>query len=79
MFVYKIDVLQKLKEKGYRSSDIQRNKLLAQKAMQQLRHGEMVGIISLEKICSLLELQPGSIIKWVPDEEVSDGKETTDN
>ena len=79
MFVYKIDVLQKLKEKGYRSSDIQRNKLLAQKAMQQLRHGEMVGIISLEKICSLLELQPGSIIKWIPDEEVSDGKETADN
>ena len=27
----------------------------------------MVGIIALEKICSLLDMQPGNIIKYVED------------
>ena len=27
----------------------------------------MVGIIALEKICSLLDMQPGNIIKYVDD------------
>ena len=31
------------------------------------RYGDMVGIIALEKICTLLDMQPGNIIKHVED------------
>lgn len=79
MLVYKIDVLQKLKEKGYSSYILRNDHLLSQKTLQDLRHGVVVGNIALDRICGMLELQPGSIIKWVPDEEVSDGKEAVDD
>lgn len=68
MLVYKVDVLEKLKAKGYSTYKLQSQKLLPQGAMQKIRNGEMVGIIVIDKICSLLQMQPGSIIGWQPDE-----------
>ena len=65
MFVYKFDVLETLKESGYNTSRLRKEKLLGENAIQSLRRGEMVGIIALEKICSLLDMQPGNIIKYV--------------
>lgn len=79
MLVYKFDVMAKLKEKGYPTTRIRREKILSEKTMTQIRQGMVVGNIALDRICGMLEMQPGSIIKWVPDEEVSDGKETADN
>lgn len=65
MFVYKFDVLETLKESGYNTTRLRKEKLLGENAIQSLRHGEMVGIIALEKICALLDMQPGNIIKYV--------------
>lgn len=67
MFVYKIDVLENLKESGYNTTRLRKEKLLGENAIQSLRRGEMVGIIALEKICKLLDMQPGNIIKYVED------------
>lgn len=67
MFVYKFDVLENLKECGYNTTRL-RKKLLGENAIQSLRRGEMVGIIALEKICRLLDMQPGNIIKYVNDD-----------
>lgn len=67
MFVYKFDVLETLKESGYNTTRLRREKLLGENAIQSLRRGEMVGIIALEKICRLLDMQPGNIIKYVED------------
>lgn len=67
MFAYKFDVLETLKESGYNTTKLRREKLLGENAIQSLRRGEMVGIIALEKICSLLDMQPGNIIKYVDD------------
>lgn len=69
MLTYKIDVLKTLKESGYTTTKLRKEKLLGENAIQSLRRGEMVGIIALEKICSLLDMQPGNIIKYVEDEE----------
>lgn len=69
MFVYKFDVLETLKESGYNTTRLRREKLLGENAIQSLRRGEMVGIIALEKICHLLDMQPGNIIKYVEDNE----------
>ena len=69
MLVYKIDVIEALKESGYNTTRILKENLLAQSAMQKLRRGEMVGMKTLDQICRLLDMQPGNIIKYVEDEK----------
>jgi len=69
VFVYKFNVLEMLKESGYNTTRLRKEKLLGENAIQSLRHGEMVGIIALEKICALLDMQPGNIIKYVENVE----------
>lgn len=65
MFVYKFDVLEALKEAGYNTTRLRKEKLLGENAIQSLRNGDVVGIIALEKICKLLDMQPGNIIKYI--------------
>lgn len=69
MLAYKINVLETLKESGYSTSRLRKEKLLGENAIQTLRRGDMVGIIALEKICTLLDMQPGNIIKYVENEK----------
>lgn len=71
MLVYKFDVIPALKEAGYNTTRIRREKLLSESSMTKLRRGVMVGIIELNNICRLLDMQPGNIIKYVEDEEES--------
>ena len=65
MLTYKIDVLDTLRENGYNSTRILRENLISQSAMQKMRKNEMVGIKTIEKLCELLDMQPGNIIKYV--------------
>ena len=65
MFVYKFDVLEALREAGYNTGRLRKEKLLGENAIQSLRNNEMIGIIALEKVCKLLDMQPGNIIKYV--------------
>ena len=65
MLVYKIDVLGMLKESGYNSTRILKENLISQSAVQKIRKNEMVGIKTIEKLCKLLDMQPGNIIKYV--------------
>lgn len=65
MLVYKINVLETLKEAGYNPARLRKEKLLGENAIQSLRNNEMVGIKALEKICTILDMQPGNIIKHV--------------
>ena len=65
MIIYKIDVLETLKEAGYNTTRILKENLISQSAVQQIRKGEPVGIKTLDKLCKLLDMQPGNIIKYV--------------
>lgn len=65
MLTYKINVLETLKENGYNSTRILKEGLISQSAMQKLRKNEMVGIKTIEKLCELLDMQPGNIIKYI--------------
>ena len=67
MIVYKIDVLESLKEAGYSSFRILHEGIISQGAVQKLRKGEPVGIKTLNKLCEILDMQPGNIIKYVED------------
>lgn len=67
MIVYKINVLEELKEAGYNTTKLRREKLLNESAIQYLREGKPVGAKALNNICMLLDVQPGNIIKYVED------------
>lgn len=67
MLVYKIDVLESLKESGYNTTKLRKEKLLNESAIQYLREGKPVGAKALNNICMLLDMQPGNIIKYVED------------
>jgi len=64
---YKIDVLQALKEKGYNTGVLRKNKLLSEGALQRLRHSEPVSWSNIEQLCKLLECQPADILEYVPE------------
>ena len=69
MITYKIDVLDTLKEAGYNTNRLRKEKLLGENAIQSFRKNEIVGIKTLDKLCTLLDMQPGNIIKYVESEE----------
>ena len=69
MLKYKIDVLETLKESGYNTTRLRKEQIVGESAIQSFRKGEMVGIKTLEKICDILDMQPGNIIKYVEDTE----------
>lgn len=65
MLVYKIDVIESLKEAGYNSTKILKENIMSQSSMQKFRTGEMVSAKTLDQLCGLLDMQPGNIIKYV--------------
>ena len=62
---YKVDVLAALKEKGYNTNKIRKEKIMGEAMLQKLRSGQMVSWATLESICSLLDCQPGDLIEFV--------------
>ena len=67
MLKYKIDVLTALKDAGYSSYRIRKEKILPDAIMQYFRDDKMVGTGTIDILCKLLDCQPGDIIEYVPD------------
>lgn len=65
---YKIDVLTSLKEKGYNTSRLRKEKLLAEGVIQSLRDKNPISWANIARVCELLDCQPGDIIEYIPDE-----------
>lgn len=63
---YKIDILAALKEKGYNTTRIRREKILAESTVQALRCGKTVSLENIARICELLSCQPGDLIEYTP-------------
>ena len=63
--VFKVDVIAKLKEAGYNTSRIRKEKIMGEAMLQKIRNGQMVSWATLETICSLLNCQPGDLIEYV--------------
>lgn len=62
--LYKFDVLQKLKDRGYNTNRLRKEKLLAEGVIQSLRGGNAISFSNLEKLCKLLNCQPGDILVY---------------
>lgn len=60
---YKIDILAALKEKGYNTNRLRKEKLLAEGVLQSLRENKPISWSNIEKICILLNCQPGDILE----------------
>lgn len=66
---YKINVLAKLKEAGYNTNRIRKEKIMGEAMLQKLRQGELVSWATVEKLCELLNCQVGDLIEYVKEEE----------
>ena len=69
---YKVDVIATLKEAGYNTSTIRKEKIMGEAMLQKIRSGQMVSWATLETICDLLNCQPGDLIEFVRKADVSD-------
>ena len=66
--IYKVDILKSLKDAGYSTYRIRKEKLLGEATLQKIRSGELVSWENIATICQLLDCQPGDLIAYVPDE-----------
>ena len=61
---YKINVLEALKEKGYTTYTLRKEKLLSESTIQKLRVGEGVAWDNLDTLCRLLDCDIGDILEY---------------
>ena len=78
-FHYKVNIMDALKEAGYSSTRLRREKLLGESYMSQLRRGDMVSWAALDTICTLLNCQPGDLIEHEIDPGVDKTADTPDS
>ena len=69
MFKFKMNIIELLKENGYNTTRIRKEKLIGEKTMQDIKAGIVPEIKTLDTLCRILDMQPGNLIKWVPDPE----------
>lgn len=63
--VYKIDVLQALKDKGYNTNRLRKEKILAESTIQKLREKKPISWANIAQICDLLNCQPNYFLENV--------------
>lgn len=65
MLKYKIDILDVLKQNGYTTYKLRKEKIIGEAQIQKIREGELASKETLNKICKLLNCQPGDILEYV--------------
>jgi len=58
-----------LKEKGLNSNKLRTRKLMGMSTLQKLRSGGSINTVTINKICKMLNCQPGDIMEYVEDTE----------
>lgn len=69
MVKYKADIMQRLKDAGYSTTVLRRDRVFGEKTMQDFRTGAIFPNKSLDRLCHLLHCQPGDILEFVEDKE----------
>ena len=72
---YKIDILSSLKDAGYNTNRLRKEKLLSEGVIQALRDGKYISLQNVSKICELLDCQPGDLLEYAKDPGVEKTKE----
>lgn len=58
-----------LKEKGYSSYRLRKEKLVGQSILQKLRDNGDIDTRTIKRFCYMLDCQPGDIMEYVRDED----------
>lgn len=70
MLKYKINVMVQLYEKGLYRQKLRDQKIFGQGTIKKLAYNDPnINAETLEKLCSLLDLQPGDILEYVEDKK----------
>lgn len=65
MLRYKIDILASLKDAGYSTYKLYKDKVFGQGTIQNFRDGKIVSPNNIDKLCQILDIQPGDLIEYV--------------
>lgn len=68
MIIYKMNIMEALKEKGYTSYKLRKEKVFGEATMTKFRNKEYINFENLNLLCKLLDCQPGDIIEYIPDD-----------
>ena len=70
MIKFKLDIVHALADVGINTYTCkQTGKPFAQGTFQQLKKGKTITTDTLDKLCEALNLQPGDLIEYIPDNE----------
>ena len=69
MIRFRGDVLAGLKVRGYSTYRIRKEKLIPERVLTQLRNGILPSWEMIDRLCELLQCQPGDLLEHVPDSE----------
>ena len=62
---FKVNILEALKEKGYTTYKLRKDNILSQSTLQKLREGKGLSWENIERLCALLDCQPGDLLEYV--------------
>ena len=68
MIRYKRNIIEMMAEKGLTTYIIRKEKIFTEGQLQQLRDNKLVKQEVLDKICTILECQPGFLLEYVSEE-----------
>lgn len=62
---FKVNILEALKEKGYTTYKLRKDNILSQSTLQKLREGKGLAWENIERLCALLDCQPGDLLEYI--------------
>ncbi len=62
---FKVNILEALKGKGYTTYKLRKDNILSQSTLQKLREGKGLAWENIERLCALLDCQPGDLLEYV--------------
>ena len=65
---YKIDIMNALKNAGYSSYKLRKDKIFGEATMTKFRKKSHINFDNLNQLCALLDCQPGDLIEYIPDD-----------
>ena len=63
-----VDVIAMLRDAGYTSYKLRREKLISESALTKIRARSLPSWHEMSTLCRLLNIQPGDLIEYVPDD-----------
>ena len=66
--VYKIDVLKALKDAGYNTSRLRKDKIMGEATIQKIRENQLSSWATIDTICTLLNCDVGDIVEHVKED-----------